>query len=507
MVNKDKSTVINNKNIIQICCEKPTKKQRQNNSNQGSKKQKPSNFIKENEMGSQPFNLVNSFPNASGLGMDRRARFNEAMQDANSTKSPYSVFDNGSNTFERQGNTEGAEQPVQPTINSDTYFEQPQIRPNNFQAPRTLIREGEMMALNPQTSPSRFLNTTRQPRRIAFGSPMGIDDSDQSFADENEFHSPNLEEDNGLTFGMGPFDDYDDDEQRQAYEAQNDEEEVDLVSEGKLEEEPPEYEEEDEEEEESNANIDLVEGPTRFSGVQEQPAPFMTSPYRMSDIQEEDEMGKQETEQREKELQEEQRQEQIRQDQLREEQAKTEQEYKKTEEEKRRNFWIQKDEQLKKDNAVLNEYTKLKEKIIAFIDAEKENSEAENKEGFTPVKAKKLKKVKITKTEQPELRAEINKALLNPDIIKEKKLRERGIGNANDAVLILNKLTSGAVELEKKITDIIAKKEEAEREKVKGTRNPPATRGNIQTFKQAGGAGGAGIQVASGRGQARGGRK
>jgi hypothetical protein len=69
-------------------------------------------------------------------------------------------------------------------------------------------------------------------------------------------------------------------------------------------------------------------------------------------------------------------------------------------------------------------------------------------------------------------------------------------------VLILNKLTSGAVQLENKITDRIAKKEEAEKEKTKGTRNPPATRGNIQTFKQAGGAGGAGIQVAGGRGQA-----
>jgi hypothetical protein len=134
MVNKDKSTVINNNNVIQICCDK----QHQNNSNQGSKKQKRSNFIKDNEMGSQPFNLVNSFPNASGLGMDRRERFNQAMQDPNSTKSPYSVFDNGSNTFERQGNTVGAEQPVELTINRDTYFEQPQIQRPTFN-PKSII--------------------------------------------------------------------------------------------------------------------------------------------------------------------------------------------------------------------------------------------------------------------------------------------------------------------------------------------------------------------------------
>ena len=92
MVNKDKSTVINNKNIIQICCEKPTKKQKQESSNQGGKKQKPS-FTKDNEMGSQPFNLVNSFPNSSGLGMDRRARFNQAMQDPNSTKSHSQIIE------------------------------------------------------------------------------------------------------------------------------------------------------------------------------------------------------------------------------------------------------------------------------------------------------------------------------------------------------------------------------------------------------------------------------
>ena len=121
MVNKDKSTVINNKNVIQICCDK----QHQNNSNQGSKKQKPSSFTKDNEMESQPFNLVNSFPNSSGLGMDRRARFLEAMRDPISTKSPYSIFDNGSNTFAREGNTVGAEQAVMSSISQSDYFQQP----------------------------------------------------------------------------------------------------------------------------------------------------------------------------------------------------------------------------------------------------------------------------------------------------------------------------------------------------------------------------------------------
>ena len=75
-------------------------------------------------MESQPINLVNSFPNSTGLE-DRRARFFDAMRDPFSTKSPYSIFDNGSNTFAREGNTVGAEVPVQPVINQASYFEQP----------------------------------------------------------------------------------------------------------------------------------------------------------------------------------------------------------------------------------------------------------------------------------------------------------------------------------------------------------------------------------------------
>ena len=134
MVNKNKNTVINNnnKNIIQICYEKPKKKQKREKSSSGggSGSGEPKKYLKDNAMESQPINLVNSFPNSTGLE-DRRARFIDAMRDPFSTKSPYSIFDNGSNTFAREGNTVGAEVPVQPQINQDTYFEQPRtvIRP------------------------------------------------------------------------------------------------------------------------------------------------------------------------------------------------------------------------------------------------------------------------------------------------------------------------------------------------------------------------------------------
>ena len=526
MVNKDKSTVINNKNIIQICCEKPTKKQKQESSNQGSRKQKTS-FTKDNEMGSQPFNLVNSFPNSSGLGMDRRARFNQAMQDANSTKSPYSLFDNGSNTFERQGNTEGAEQPVQPTINSDTYFEQPQLQRPAFN-PKSIIREPQRMVIDDysvSSSQKPWLRTRfqddiddasqltddfegePQPDGSSFGSDIPVggrsrQSDDFSIDTHQDWFSPNITEGDEIADDIP--------------ESENEDNSIDDGEDFGV---GPGLEDDDEEDEDdTRSNIELNIGPTRFSDNEQPPPIPFKSPYRMID-DEEEVLGEQPTEQKEesyeenrwekiKEAKAEQKlQEEQRQEQLREEQAKAEAEYKKTEEEKRRNFWIQKDEQLKKDNTILNEYMKLKEKIIAFIDEEKQNSEAENKEkaeGFKPVRGKKASKVKITKTEQPELRAEINTAIKNPEIIIEKKLRDKGIGNTKDASLILLKLTTGAVQLEQKIADRIALKEEEKKEKAKGvyyptTSNPPIT---IENIKQAGGAGGAGVQVAGGRGQA-----
>jgi hypothetical protein len=55
----------------------------------------------------------------------------------NSTKSPYSIFDNGSNTFAREGNTVGAEQPMQPSISQSDYF---QNRQQSFFVPKSILR-------------------------------------------------------------------------------------------------------------------------------------------------------------------------------------------------------------------------------------------------------------------------------------------------------------------------------------------------------------------------------
>ena len=174
---KNKSTVINNnnKNIIQILYDKPKKKQKQENNNQDNKKQKTNNFMKDNAMESQPFNLVNSFPNSSGLGMDRRARFLEAMRDPISTKSPYSIFDNGSNTFAREGNTVGAEQAVMPTISQSDYFQQP----------RTLIRP-------PQRVPvGSFVNVSAGSPINRFDDGLSDEMSYEDFDDERSQASSN----------------------------------------------------------------------------------------------------------------------------------------------------------------------------------------------------------------------------------------------------------------------------------------------------------------------------
>jgi hypothetical protein len=88
MVSKNKNTVINNnnKNIIQICYEKPVKSKKQKREKGSSGSSEPKKYLKDNAMESNPINLVNSFPNSTGLE-DRRARFIDAMRDPFSTKS------------------------------------------------------------------------------------------------------------------------------------------------------------------------------------------------------------------------------------------------------------------------------------------------------------------------------------------------------------------------------------------------------------------------------------
>jgi hypothetical protein len=135
--------VINNKNIIQICYEKVKRKKRKQPSQ--SQSQSQAQYNESSNVGKglniQP-SFVN-FPNSSRLEPDdRRVRFMEAMRNPFSTKSPYSIYDNGSNTFQREGNTTGVEQEIQPQLSQDDYFQeprsfmQPPVRPESRQPQR-----------------------------------------------------------------------------------------------------------------------------------------------------------------------------------------------------------------------------------------------------------------------------------------------------------------------------------------------------------------------------------
>ena len=120
--------VINNKNIIQICYEKVKRKKRKQPSQ--SQSQAQSEYNESTNVGKginiQP-RVINNFPNSSRLEPpdDRRVRFMEAMRNPFSTKSPYSIYDSGSNTFQREGNTSGVEQEIQPQLSQDDYFQEP----------------------------------------------------------------------------------------------------------------------------------------------------------------------------------------------------------------------------------------------------------------------------------------------------------------------------------------------------------------------------------------------
>ena len=162
MVNKNK-TIINNKNIIQICG--ATRKQQKQSSNYSPKINPSSTNVSVIPHSSTP--IYNSFPNSTSLEDEsRRIRFLHAMRDPVSTQSPYSIFDNGSNTFRREGNTEGYEPSPTQQINPDEYFDepqrtqftQPQFRSASLSSysfiPRTQNRQVRI-----QASPSAFLET------------------------------------------------------------------------------------------------------------------------------------------------------------------------------------------------------------------------------------------------------------------------------------------------------------------------------------------------------------
>jgi hypothetical protein len=94
------------------------------------------------------------------------------MRDPESTKSPYSIFDNGSNTFEREGNTEGLERQPQPQIRPDEYFSRP----------RSLVRPVQRVELSSPFTAMSPLDRFHSP----FQSAVDIDEEGEGEDEEEE---------------------------------------------------------------------------------------------------------------------------------------------------------------------------------------------------------------------------------------------------------------------------------------------------------------------------------
>ena len=75
------------------------------------------------------------------------------MRDPFSTKSPYSLYDNGSNTFQREGNTSGVEEAVLPQLSQDDYFQEPRSFGGVPQSTRPQYRPPERFQVGSPISP------------------------------------------------------------------------------------------------------------------------------------------------------------------------------------------------------------------------------------------------------------------------------------------------------------------------------------------------------------------
>jgi hypothetical protein len=401
--------VINNKNIIQICYEKvKRKKRRQQSRNQY------------NETSSKSINIqpkfVNSFANSSRLEPDdRKVRFIQSMRDPFSTKSPYSIYDNGSNTFQREGNTSGVEEEVLPQLRQDDYFQEPR----SF--------GGVPQSTRPQYRP---------PERFQVGSPispitqMGEYDDDAG----RSWHSPNL-------YGVFEDDSIGGEEQDgSVYEARKD------IS--------------------------------RFDANTPAQVPTFSSPYRGPETQ------------------------QLQLDPVKVDDADIEKAYELLEEDIRRY-----DEQLEsamkaykgkqpaveqeeEEVPVIDEATQRQQQKQAYIQMGEElNRKKAIRKKFKSV-SDKLQDLIATGEKKVKKNSDLKNEII--ELLKDKTFTEytgpTNIRNLTDAESILKFLNKGSTQVIEEIKQIEADKKETP----KG-RNPPRTKGNIQTFAKAGGGGGSGI--------------
>ena len=197
---KSSKNVINNKNVIQICCDRPKRRRKQE---RRPKSNNDSDIRKYLTKDYTP-QFVNSFPNSTQLQQDdRKVRFIQAMRDPFSTKSPYSIFDNGSNTFQREGNTIGAEQPTLPPISQRDYFENPRSLASR---PTQRFQVGDSFQDSSKFSPiADYSNLINEEE---FGDLESVADSDA----DNTWYAPNLQKLRGALDEEEEYDDIPPDE-------------------------------------------------------------------------------------------------------------------------------------------------------------------------------------------------------------------------------------------------------------------------------------------------------
>ena len=506
-------------------------------------------------MGTRPLNLVNSFPSSSRLDDQAgRVRFMDAMRDPFSTKSPYSIYDNGSNTFARQGETVGAEVPISPQLRPDDYFEEP-IRQSarQFSSPRRFdIRDdiSDISDLSPVGSNSynsshisdvsemsEFPFPLRKVRQESVNSFPGIPlykSTDESRYDDwvdptqQDDIPDEMSEDNSDKFGISGAQYFQPDQTRFSqivepppafstpYRAPTEpnkggetgETELRYRSQ-KLGRDAELYENAINEIDEELKKLDMmnegggeIEPATRFSETVEPPPAFST-PYRPQAEEERidkliekfdsisSKLGK-------KKQQEPEQEQPIQEVEKELEDAETERQRILQEKQAQRDAYVALDEELKRKKKI----DKIFKTVITNLEDFITNAEREKK--TVPKKGQKVGRPKageVRETEIIEIPPKLKKGnTLREDIIKligDEEFKEykgvRNIGALKDAQGLLDKLKNGSVEVLERIKTIQKDKEETPQKRV-----PPRTSGNIQTFvKTAGGGAGGGGAVAS----------
>jgi hypothetical protein len=425
--------VINNKNIIQICYEKvKRKKRRQQSRNQY------------NETSSKSINIqpkfINSFPNSTRLEPDdRKVRFIQSMRDPFSTKSPYSIYDNGSNTFQREGNTLGVEEEVLPQLRQDDYFQEPRS-----------------FGGVPQSSRPQY----RAPERFQVASPLSPITQRDEYDDDagRSWYSPNLNDGEEV------------DDEEEEYQMNQEVPQTRFLSNKPFSAPIPTFSSPYRSPEIQDEPITIdspIPAPkektyeqesTRFGSNKPFSAPMFSTPYRSQQIQDDPIiLDTPITEDQEKEFQ--QLNEEIKQ--FQESQAKEPTEI--DENERRRQEQKQANQalsnELERKRKIRKKYTTVRDKLQALLATGETKVDKESK-----------------------LKLDIINLLKDPDF--KEYTGDKNIRNTSGAQKILDFINAGSIGLLEQIKQLEADKIESPLKR----RDPPRSQANIQTLRSAGGA-------------------